>query len=77
LCWNDREHLDLKQDPMATVAAGKGLPVAILDGEEPAFYCLPVKLWEELMERIEDAELNAVADAPVDQPVTTVRWEDL
>jgi antitoxin StbD len=54
---------ELKKNPMGTVAAGDGFPVAILNRNEPAFYCVPAKTWEALMERIDDLELNALADA--------------
>jgi len=54
---------ELKRNPMGTVAAGEGLPVAILNRNEPAFYCVPAAAYEALMERIEDLELNAIADA--------------
>ena len=54
---------ELKKNPMGTVAAGEGLPVAIIDHNEPAFYCVPVKAYEALMEKLEDLELNAIADA--------------
>jgi len=30
---------ELKKNPMATVAAGEGFPVAILNRNEPSFYC--------------------------------------
>jgi antitoxin StbD len=52
-----------KRNPMGTVAAGEGLPVAILNRNEPAFYCVPADAYEALMDRLEDLELNAVADA--------------
>ena len=54
---------ELKRNPMATVAAGDGFPVAILNRNEPAFYCVPAKAFEAMMDRLEDIELNAVADA--------------
>ncbi|MFJ1298632.1 type II toxin-antitoxin system Phd/YefM family antitoxin [Pseudomonadota bacterium AL_CKDN230030165-1A_HGKHYDSX7] len=54
---------DLKRDPMGTVAAGDGFPVAILNRNEPAFYCIPAKAYEALLDRLEDLELNAIADA--------------
>jgi antitoxin StbD len=54
---------ELKRNPMATVAAGEGFPVAILNRNEPAFYCIPAKAYEELMNRLEDMELNALADS--------------
>lgn len=54
---------ELKRNPMGTVAAGEGFAVAILNRNEPAFYCVPAKTWEALMERLEDLELNALATA--------------
>jgi antitoxin StbD len=53
---------ELKRNPMGTVAAGEGFPVAILNRNEPAFYCIPAKAYEALLERLEDLELNAIAD---------------
>lgn len=53
---------ELKRNPMATVAAGDGLPVAILNRNEPAFYCIPALAYEALMDRLEDLEFNALAD---------------
>jgi antitoxin StbD len=53
---------ELKRNPMGTVAAGEGLPVAILNRNEPAFYCIPAKTFEALMERLDDLELNVIAD---------------
>ncbi len=54
---------ELKKNPMGTVAAGEGFPVAILNRNEPAFYCVPAKAYEAMLELIEDIELNAIADA--------------
>jgi antitoxin StbD len=59
---------ELKKNPMGTVAAGEGFPVAILNRNEPAFYCVPAKAYEALMDRLEDIELNAIADARKDEP---------
>ena len=54
---------ELKKNPMATVAAGEGFPVAILNHNEPTFYCVPAKAYEALMDKLEDMELNSIADA--------------
>ncbi|HOY03140.1 type II toxin-antitoxin system Phd/YefM family antitoxin [Zoogloea sp.] len=58
---------ELKRNPMGTVAAGDGFPVAILNRNEPAFYCIPAKTFEAMMERLEDLELNAIANARADE----------
>jgi len=68
---------ELKKNPMATVAAGEGFPVAILNRNEPAFYCIPAKSWEALMDKLEDMELNAIADARRNQPEIAVKLDEL
>lgn len=68
---------ELKKNPMGTVAAGEGFPVAILNHNEPAFYCVPAKAYEALMDKLEDVELNAIADARKDQAEIDVDLDEL
>jgi antitoxin StbD len=68
---------ELKRNPMGTVAAGEGFPVAILNRNAPAFYCVPASAYEALMDRIEDLELNAIANARINQAVIKVKLDDL
>jgi antitoxin StbD len=68
---------ELKKNPMGTVAAGEGFPVAILNRNEPAFYCVPAKAFEAMMDRIEDIELNAIADARKDEQRIRVDLDEI
>ena len=68
---------ELKKNPMGTVAAGEGSPVAILNRNEPAFYCVPAAAYETMLDRLEDIELNAIADAREGQTVHKVSLDDL
>jgi antitoxin StbD len=68
---------ELKKNPMGTVAAGEGFPVAILNRNEPAFYCVPAKAFEALMDRLEDIELNAIADQRRGEERTRVNLDDI
>jgi len=68
---------ELKKNPMDTVAAGEGFPVAILNRNEPVFYCIPAKTYEALMERFEDLELNAIAHSRRGQKTIRVSVDDL
>jgi antitoxin StbD len=68
---------ELKRDPMGTVAAGEGFPVAILNRNEPAFYCVPARAYEAMMDRLEDLELNAIADARAGQKQIKVKLDEL
>jgi antitoxin StbD len=45
-----------------TETAGEGMAVAVLNRNEPAFYCVPARAYEELMDLVEDLELGRVAD---------------
>ncbi len=68
---------ELKRNPMGTVAAGEGFPVAILNRNEPAFYCVPAQAYAAMLERLEDAELNAIADSRKGQRVVKVKLDEL
>jgi len=70
---------ELKKNPMATVAAGEGFPVAILNHNEPTFYCVPAKAYEALLDKLEDMELNSIADARLKdgKPLVRVRLDEL
>lgn len=68
---------ELKRDPMGTVSAGDGGAVAIMNRNEPAFYCVPTKAFEALMEKLEDLELNAIADARAGQKEVVVTLDEL
>lgn len=68
---------DLKKNPMGTVESGEGFPVAILNRNAPAFYCIPAKAYEALIDKLEDMELNAVADARKGQRVVKVKLDEL
>lgn len=68
---------ELKKNPMGTVAAGEGFPVAILNRNAPAFYCIPAKAYEALMDKLEDLELNAIANARAGQRVIKVKLDEL
>ena len=68
---------ELKKNPMLTVAAGEGFPVAILNRNEPVFYCVPARAYEALLDKLEDLELNAIADARAGEAVIKVSLDVL
>jgi len=43
---------ELQQNPLAAVAAGGGDAVLVFSDDEPAFYCVPPDLFEELQAAI-------------------------
>lgn len=68
---------ELKRNPMGTLAAGGGEAIAVLNRNEPAFYIVPASEYEAMIERLEDAELNALADARAGQPEIAVSLDEL
>lgn len=45
---------------MATVKSANGKPLAILNRNEPVFYCVPAGLYEMIMEMIDDIALHQI-----------------
>jgi len=68
---------DLKKNPMEVVADGGGFPVAILNRNQPAFYCVPAKAYEALIDKLEDLDLNLIANARSDQERIRVTIDEL
>lgn len=63
---------ELKRNPMATVSAGDGFPVAILNRNQPAFYCVPAELYEQMLDAIDDQELVRLVSERGQQPLHDV-----
>ncbi|MCL6331392.1 type II toxin-antitoxin system Phd/YefM family antitoxin [Pectobacterium carotovorum subsp. carotovorum] len=63
---------ELKKNPMATVNAGDGLPVAILNRNQPAFYCIPADLYEKMLDALDDQELVKLIGERKKQPLVDV-----
>ncbi|WP_263081973.1 type II toxin-antitoxin system Phd/YefM family antitoxin [Endozoicomonas sp. Mp262] len=68
---------ELKANPMKVVASGEGLPIAVLNRNEPAFYCVPAKAYEAMMELIEDMELLDLVKERADEESVKVSLDDL
>ncbi len=68
---------ELKANPMKVVASGEGMPIAVLNRNEPAFYCVPAKAYEAMMELIEDAELLKLVHQREREETMDVSLDDL
>lgn len=68
---------ELKKNPMAVVDQGDGFPVAVLNRNQPAFYCVPAAAYELLMDKLEDLELAQIVEVRKDQPEIKVSLDDL
>ena len=63
---------ELKKNPMATVSAGDGYPVAILNRNQPTFYCVPAELYERMLDALDDQELVKLVTERSNQPLYDV-----
>ena len=68
---------ELKKNPMAVVDQGDGFPVAVLNRNQPAFYCVPAQAYELLMDKLEDLELAQIVEERKNQPEIKVSLDDL
>jgi antitoxin StbD len=68
---------ELKKNPMAVVEQGDGFPVAVLNINQPAFYCVPADAYEIMMDKLEDFELAQLVKERQNQPEIKVSISDL
>jgi antitoxin StbD len=68
---------ELKKNPMAVIEQGDGFPVAVLNRNQPAFYCVPAEAYEAMMDKLEDIELAALVEERKDQSEIEVSIDDL
>ncbi|WP_089604170.1 type II toxin-antitoxin system Phd/YefM family antitoxin [Acinetobacter piscicola] len=68
---------ELKKNPMEVVNNGFGEAVAILNRNNPAFYCVPADMYERMMDLIEDQELLKLAKQVENEPVIEVTIDEL
>ena len=68
---------ELKANPMKVVASGEGLPIEVLNRNEPAFYCVPAEAYEAMMELIEDVELLEIVKERLNDSSVKVSLDDL
>ena len=68
---------ELKKNPMAAVDSGEGFPIAILNRNKPAFYCVPAEVYEAMLDRLDDQELVAVVKERSAEPSIRVDLNEL
>lgn len=72
LCDTHARIETLKSDSIAIVKAGKDYPVAILNHNQPAFYCVPTELYELIPDALDDQELVKLVHERSNQPLLDV-----
>ncbi|NQZ10420.1 MAG: type II toxin-antitoxin system Phd/YefM family antitoxin [Algicola sp.] len=68
---------ELKSNPMKVAASAFGEPVAVLNRNEPAFYCVPAAAYELMVDRLDDLELLVLVKARENEPSIAVNIDDL
>jgi antitoxin StbD len=62
---------------MGTAASGNGATVVILKRNALAFYCVPADEYHAMVDRLEDIELSALAEARRGGPFVKVALAEL
>lgn len=68
---------ELKKNPMAAVDSGDGFPIAVLNRNKPAFYCVPAEIYEAMLDRLDDQELVAIVKDRSAEPSIRVDLNEL
>lgn len=68
---------ELKTNPMATVKGAGGEPLAILNRNQPVFYCVPAELYEIMIDIIDDSELTKIITKRAHEQEVVVDINDL
>lgn len=68
---------ELKANPMKVALSAHGEAIAILNRNEPAFYCIPAETYEFLMDHIEDLELLSIVEPRKNEASVKVSLNDL
>ena len=68
---------ELKKHPMATIRSAEGEPLAILNRNEPIFYCIPAKMYEAMMDVLEDVQLAEFVRERSNEQAIKVNINDL
>jgi antitoxin StbD len=68
---------ELKKNPMAAVDSGEGFPIAVLNRNKPAFYCVPAEIYEAMLDRLDDQELVAMVKERRSEPSIRVDLNEL
>ena len=68
---------ELKANPMKVVASGEGMPIVVLNRNQPAFYCVAAPAYEAMMELIDDVELLKIVKDRLSEESVKVSLDDL
>lgn len=68
---------ELKANPMATIKKARGEALAILNRNEPVFYCIPPRKYEAMLDMLEDMELTRIVKEREGGPFVEVNLDDV
>ena len=68
---------ELKINPMHIVQSAGGDPIAILNHNKPAFYCVPADVYEQMLDALDDMELIKTIHERKGQEGVEVNIDDL
>ena len=68
---------ELKANPMKVAMSADGDAIAVLNRNEPAFYCIPAETYEFMMDHMEDLELLNIAESRKNEETIKVNLNDL
>jgi antitoxin StbD len=62
---------------MQVVNSAEGETLTILNHNEPVFYCIPAKKYEEILDILDDLYLKEIIESRANEPEIEVDFDDL
>lgn len=67
-----------KDNPLSVIDEElNGFPVAVINNDEPVFYCISAEKYEMLLDRFDDLELSKLVFERENEPSVKVKIDDL
>lgn len=68
---------ELKKNPMSVLKSGQGEAIAILNHNKPVGYCVPPKIYEAMLDIIDDIELAKIIEERAEEEAMEININDL
>lgn len=68
---------EFKANPMKAVASANGMPIAVLNRNTPAFYCVPAAAFEAMVEQSDDLALLQIVSGRLHEKQIKITLDEL
>jgi antitoxin StbD len=68
---------EFKKNPMKVMKSAEGFPLAVLNHNKPAFYCITAELFESMIDQLEDVQLAILVNERMNEQTEEIDIKEL